>query len=167
MGHTNERARGESRLQDWPDAIWRLVRADPDDPSSPRFFSAYGRDVSVPEGRLSYDESSRRLSYVAGSRADAKTESAKLAVVRILAESAPTPMSQRDLERALAGHHSQKAVREGAKQAAKDNLVNRRAGDRGAFIHSIYHPCQSCGMPVTAGRDQHFSCTPSADGTLQ
>ena len=23
MGHANERARGDSRLQDWPDAIWR------------------------------------------------------------------------------------------------------------------------------------------------
>ena len=26
MGHHGERSRGDSRLQDWPDAIWRLVR---------------------------------------------------------------------------------------------------------------------------------------------
>ncbi|ORV69864.1 AAA family ATPase [Mycobacterium gordonae] len=50
MGHANERARGDSRLQDWPDAIWRLVR-ETDQPDSARFFTAHGRDVDVAEGR--------------------------------------------------------------------------------------------------------------------
>ena len=54
MGHGNERARGDSRLRDWPDAEWRLVRRD-DDPASPRFITAYGRDVDVPESQLVYD----------------------------------------------------------------------------------------------------------------
>jgi hypothetical protein len=35
MGHVGERFRGDSRLGDWPDAEWRLVRHDPDDPASP------------------------------------------------------------------------------------------------------------------------------------
>ena len=55
MGHTGERSRGDSRIQDWPDAIWRLVR-ETDEPGSPRYFSAFGRDVNVPEGRLAFDE---------------------------------------------------------------------------------------------------------------
>ncbi len=60
MGHSGERARGDSRLQDWPDATWRLVR-EKDQPDSPRYFTAYGRDVDVPEGRLEFDPDTRRL----------------------------------------------------------------------------------------------------------
>ena len=80
MGHTNERSRGDSRLQDWPDAIWRMIR-DNDDPASPRYFTAYGRDVDVTEGRLGFDPNTRRLTYAPGSRHDAKTEAAQLAVI--------------------------------------------------------------------------------------
>lgn len=75
MGHANERARGDSRLQDWPDAIWRIVR-ETDEPGSPRYLSAYGRDVEVTEGRLSFNQSTRRMTYAAGSRTDAKVEAA-------------------------------------------------------------------------------------------
>jgi hypothetical protein len=50
MGHSGERARGDSRLRDWPDVEWRLMRQD-DDPASPRFLTAYGRDIDVPERR--------------------------------------------------------------------------------------------------------------------
>jgi hypothetical protein len=87
MGHANERARGDSRLLDWPDVGWKLVREN-DDPSSPRYFSAYGRDVDIHEGRLGFDPVTRRLTYAAGSRTDAKTEAAYPAVIALLAESA-------------------------------------------------------------------------------
>jgi hypothetical protein len=72
MGHANERSRGDSRIQDWPDAIWKLVREDPDDELSPRYFSASGRDVEVAQGQLKYDSATRHLSYQGTSRADAK-----------------------------------------------------------------------------------------------
>src|SRR5439155_26660583 len=52
MGHGNERARGDSRLRDWPDVEWRLVREEETDPSSTRFLTAFGRDVDVPESKL-------------------------------------------------------------------------------------------------------------------
>jgi hypothetical protein len=74
MGHSGERARGDSRIQDWPDAIWKLVAEDPEDHSSPRFFSAYGRDVNVPEFQLDFEESTRHLSYAGGSRKDGKID---------------------------------------------------------------------------------------------
>lgn len=67
MGHTGERQRGSSRLLDWPDATWKIVRED-DDPSSPRFFSAYGRDVDVSEGGLVYNAGNRHLTYSDGGR---------------------------------------------------------------------------------------------------
>ncbi|MCA1707335.1 MAG: bifunctional DNA primase/polymerase, partial [Actinobacteria bacterium] len=44
MGHNGERSRGDSRLRDWPDAEWSLMRYD-ENPASPRFFRAFGRDV--------------------------------------------------------------------------------------------------------------------------
>lgn len=73
MGHSNERSRGDSRIEDWPDAKWRLVRdrSDADDPegnSAPRFFSAFGRDVDQPETRLGYSPEDRHLSVLGGSR---------------------------------------------------------------------------------------------------
>ena len=49
MGHNGERNRGDSRKLDWPDATWKLVREN-EHPNSPRFFSAYGRDVGGPSG---------------------------------------------------------------------------------------------------------------------
>ena len=41
-----QRSRGDSRIQPQPDAIWKLVREDPDDEFLPDF-SAAGRDVEV------------------------------------------------------------------------------------------------------------------------
>jgi hypothetical protein len=70
MGHASDRPRGDSRLRDWPDAEWRIVRRS-EEPASPRFVSAYGRDVDIPESALLWDASGRRLRLVGGSRRDA------------------------------------------------------------------------------------------------
>jgi hypothetical protein len=79
MGHAGERSRGDSRLRDWPDAEWRLVREkgtdqDEIDPAAPRYFSAYGRDVDQPEQRLGYDPVTRHLCINGGSRKDAAVQ---------------------------------------------------------------------------------------------
>ncbi len=82
MGHGAERARGASRLLGWPDVNWRINRkrdeknpqAEPT-PDSPRYFSAYGRDVDVREGRMLMDDDTRHLTYVEGGRsADDKAD---------------------------------------------------------------------------------------------
>lgn len=78
MGHSGERARGDSRIQDWPDAIWKLVAEDTEDHSSPRYFSAYDRDVNVPEFQLHFDENTRHLTYGGGSRKEGKIGSTPL-----------------------------------------------------------------------------------------
>lgn len=155
MGHANERARGDSRLQDWPDAIWRLVR-EADEPSSPRFFSAYGRDVDVHEGRLSFDPVTRRLTYAAGSRTDAKTEAAKLAVVELLVGS--EPLSGRQIEGELGSAHPQKAIRDGIAQAVKDDLLTVTTGAHRSKLHGIKYPCSVCAKPVASRRASHESC---------
>jgi len=60
FGHDAQRARGDSRLLDWPDVLWRLTRAGTE-PDSPRFLSAYGRDVDQPQARLWFVPDARRL----------------------------------------------------------------------------------------------------------
>ena len=69
MGHNGERSRGDSRILDWPDATWKLVREDAENPDSARYFSAFGRDVNVPETLLEYDAEGRRLNSTGGNRA--------------------------------------------------------------------------------------------------
>ena len=54
MGHLNERARGDSRLIDWPDVTWRLLwpRAEDGQEAGARYIAAFGRDVDHPESLL-------------------------------------------------------------------------------------------------------------------
>jgi AAA domain/Bifunctional DNA primase/polymerase, N-terminal len=161
MGHANERSRGDSRLQDWPEATWRLVR-ETDEPNSSRFFTAYGRDVDVPEGRLGFDPATRRLTYIEGSRGDAKTEAAMQTVIAILAEDAKTHgdgLSGRAIEEAVDGEHPQKAIRGAVKLATARGFVTTTLGAKRAKLHRIANPCELCGMPVVAGQgSRHEIC---------
>jgi hypothetical protein len=84
MGHSGERSRGDSRIRDWPDVEWKLVRQDPDDDSSARFISAYGRDVEQREQLLAYDSRTRRLASVGGTRKEAGAATVVPYVVELL-----------------------------------------------------------------------------------
>jgi hypothetical protein len=174
MGHTSERSRGDSRLQDWPDAIWRLVRED-DDPASPRYFSAYGRDVEVREGRLTFDQSNRRLTFTDGDRVNAKTEAAYGALIKLLAEDArqgekgddgkPLGLGTNAIEDAIGGPKcSRKAVRDAIVAALDTGVVEWQRGPRKAKLHRIANPCQGCGLPVTGADSRHQSCGAESDG---
>ena len=110
MGHGGTRSRGDSRIVDWPDVEWRLTRPGENgneaNPSAPRYFSAYGRDVEVDEGSLTL--TGRHLTYTPGEdRKAAKDEaqrtaqmsaeaSARLAVCNYLREVGEGSM--RDIE---------------------------------------------------------------------
>lgn len=54
-----ERARGATRLDDWADARWLLTK----DKEGVRYFRATGRDVDVPEEKLTYDETTRAYRF--------------------------------------------------------------------------------------------------------
>jgi hypothetical protein len=164
MGHGHERARGDSRLEDWPDAIWRIVPEDADNPASARYFSATGRDVDIPEGRLAYDPATRCLSYEQGSRRDAQAEAALPDVVQVLAE-AGEALSGRAVEDRCADQ-PRAAVRAALKLAVGRDVIARCNGAKRSHLHSIAHPCAECGLPVTSGRGRHESCPPSAEGSL-
>lgn len=135
MGHNSERARGSSRLLDWPDVTWKIVRAD-EDPSSPRFFSAFGRDVEVAEGGLNYDAITRRLTFTDGNRRDGAAGIALPALIELLSEE--KALSGRQVEeRLMAKGHPQKAIRAALKKAHEDGRTVTYTGARRATIHSL------------------------------
>lgn len=182
MGHSGERNRGDSRKLDWPDATWKLVR-ETDKPDSARYFSAYGRDVDLWEGRLGFDPVTRHLTYVAGSRTDSKVRAAYIDVVRLLAccakgdDQAGTPnaagMTKNGIENELRGAgygentensgHSQKAIRAAIAHGTETGVLRIL---KGATHNSkpvvIAYPCRECGLPVTSKRERHESCPADA-----
>jgi hypothetical protein len=101
MGHNGERSRGDSRLRDWPDVEWRLLRQTDDDDAGPRFITAYGRDVDVPERQITYDPTTRRVTITGGTRHQAKLARALDAICEVLA-SHTDPLSGRRIKDALA-----------------------------------------------------------------
>src|SRR5690606_12636698 len=128
MGHAAERSRGDSRLRDWPDVEWRLVREDPDDPGSRRYVSAYGRDVDVPESQLDYNPENRHLVVMGGSR---KESAGRLALPDVLGVIGTREMSGNEIEKALAeSDHSRAAVRDALKIGVRDGLLGVRPGPR-------------------------------------
>lgn len=105
MGWEDTRARGHSSLEGWPDGVWYIRRDRSDDPveddygtRAPRFFSAEGRDVEVPEGLLKFDGSARRLTYQGGTtRTESRQQREQVAdlkaILAVLREVAEHPNS--------------------------------------------------------------------------
>jgi hypothetical protein len=149
MGHTGERSRGDSRLRDWPDVEWRLVRQD-DDPRSPRFISAYGRDVDIQEQRLDYESQSRRLTFAGGTRKDARTTGALEAVRGLLAD-AQEPLSGRGIKDALAGSGFGKDAVDAALKLGRDTKrLAWRVGPKASRLYSLsVSECPSVSEPNT------------------
>lgn len=140
MGHVGERSRGDSRLLDWPDVSWRLVRDKAEegevDPSAPRYFAAYGRDVNVPEGLLEFEPVGRRLRLVGGSRREAKAAEILGPLYDLLRR---MPKSSKNaIEKALVPQgHGQKDIRTALALAVRQGLVVESRGARNAVLHSV------------------------------
>lgn len=134
MGHAGERSRGSSRLRDWPDVEWRYVREDPDDPASPRYFSAYGRDVDVPETQLGYHPATRALHVIGGNRRDAEARG----LVGTLTDWLTThpAATQRECEAALmeAGA-GRRAARDAVRKAVAEGAVITAPGAHRSTLH--------------------------------
>jgi len=172
MGHTGERARGDSRLRDWPDVEWRLVRQD-EHPSSARFMTAYGRDVDVPEAQLHFNAATRRLTLVGGSRQHAASRAALPAVLSAL-QSAEAPLSVRQLQSVLAhSEHPRAAFRAAIKAGIHDGVIVTESGKCGAILHRLAsepaevcqraevcrqcagHGCRKCAAAIESGTLAH------------
>lgn len=130
MGHSGERSRGDSRILDWPDAVWSLVKEKPDDPHSPRYFKAYGRDVEVYESLLGYDPHTRKLTIVGGNRTDAAAAKAWPDIEAYLA--ANPGASKNAIEVAVKGYgHTIRAIRLSLKEAIAEDWVIVDEGGKG------------------------------------
>lgn len=136
MGHTGERSRGDSRIRDWPDVEWRLVRQDADDPASPRFISAYGRDVEQGESQLSYNAARRHLTLLGGTRKTAAMYAAVPTVWAWLGEHAGS--SGRAVEDGIAketDEHARAAIRAALKLLVRQNWVHGVDGPKRSTLH--------------------------------
>ncbi|MDN5854543.1 MAG: helicase RepA family protein, partial [Actinomycetia bacterium] len=135
MGHGGERSRGSSRLRDWPDVEWRLVRED-DEPGSPRYFGAYGRDVDQPEAELGYNSMTRRLSILGGSRQDAAAREHLPALLDVLR--AEPDLSGRAIEQRLrAAGVPRNAGRAALKHAIAERLIRQYNGPTGGRLNRL------------------------------
>jgi hypothetical protein len=140
-GHTGERSRGDSRIIDWPDAIWKLVRDTDADEANPqaagRYFTAYGRDVDQPETLLAYDPTTRHLTAAGGTRRDTREGPIRLALVELLAD-AGMPLSGRAIEGPLTeAGHARDQVRGVLKKLVREAVVQTSSGPRNAVLHSL------------------------------
>jgi hypothetical protein len=159
-GHGSERSRGDSRLRDWPDCEWRLVREKAEDETEPqpdarRFLSAYGRDVDVPEGLLEYDKPTRRLRFAGGTR---KESAADKLIPELLDYLSGDPgATGRQIENALAPPHRRGEVRQAVQRAVELGQVKTRRGQRRAILHTV----AECAVRQNAAR------APQNAGALQ
>jgi hypothetical protein len=134
MGHTGERSRGDSRLRDWPDVEWRIVRQDEDD-ASPRYITAYGRDVDVAETQLAYDPATRRLTIAGGSRREGRMTRALETVVDLLRGAAP--MSGRAITEALTGIQPRDLVTAALHAGIRAGRLMSAPGKRNAILYRV------------------------------
>ncbi|ATD69184.1 MULTISPECIES: ATP-binding protein [Gordonia] len=142
-GHGNERARGDSRLMDWPDALWKLAAEKTDDPFARRYFSAFGRDVAEPERRLDYDPTSRRLTIGGGSRGEGElTESCALILEAI--DTAGTLLSSRSIDTAAYKlgqdrglNITQRRIREAREHLTVTGRLDRQPGPHRSHLYSL------------------------------
>ncbi len=153
MGHQNERARGDSRLLDWPDALWKIVRGGDDaddDTGRPRFLSALGRDVALPEGKLTFDAATRHLTYEGGSRRDSIGREAVPELLALVAAE-PGELSRRAaVERLMTDHGVARYVARSAVDAAvKDGSLVITLGARRAQLLSPAGTPNMSGDPFT------------------
>ena len=139
MGHVAERSRGDSRLRDWPEVEWRLVRAESENDASPRFLSAYGRDVDVAESQLGYDATTRRLTLIGGTRVAAVARAALADVVAHLDDVGEA--STNEIEQALAEtSHRRAAIRDALKIGTAEGGLTVRPGKHNAHLYSVSSP---------------------------
>jgi hypothetical protein len=152
MGHTGERSRGDSRLRDWPDVEWRIVRQD-EKPSSARYITAYGRDVDIPESQLAYDPTTRHLTIIGGTRQEATIDQTLSDVLAVLDGK---PLSGRGIISAMrerGATHRDEAIREAVSKGIQRRLVVTSLGRRRAILHSLAPSASEC-VPSASGTDR-------------
>jgi hypothetical protein len=158
MGHVNERSRGDSRLRDWPDVEWRLVRRD-DDPASARYLTCYGRDVDVPESALHYDPLTRRLTIEHGVSRREETSRAALEDVLAVLRAKAAPLSGRQLKDELSeSEHPRDAIDAALKLGGRTGALAIAEGPRRAKLYSLPRVSECPGVSGQCPADSENEC---------
>jgi hypothetical protein len=142
MGHNGERSRGSSRIRDWPDVEWRLVRerseqdGEPASPESARYFSAYGRDVDVREGLLTYDWHTRHLAFAGGNRREAMASRVLADLIELLiAHPGLSKNKVENSEELKAKGHARAPIRTAIDKGIADGvIIAEKGGPRATFL---------------------------------
>lgn len=146
MGHNGERSRGASRLRDWPDAEWKLVRESTDDGEpvhgAPRYFSALGRDVEVSETQLHFDQRTRRLGILGGNRTEQKQTRARAEVLRAVRETPGATGRQMETAGEITGV-SRALIRDTLGRLVKNGELHTWNGPRNAIHYLAGCNCSS------------------------
>lgn len=139
MGHSGERSRGDTRIRDWPDAEWKIVKDKVEDgendDNAARYFSAFGRNVNVPESKLDLDPAGKHLTIAGGNRQDAKILPAFNAVRDLLQEASAGGLSGNAIETRLQeSEHGRNEIRKAYKWGVEKGYLEVTPGpDRGKF----------------------------------
>ncbi|RUP03023.1 MAG: hypothetical protein EKK34_22050 [Mycobacterium sp.] len=163
MGHQNgpasERARGDSRLLDWPDALWKIVRdgdETDDDGTRRRYFSALGRDVALPEGLLTFDAATRHLSYGNGNRRDSRSITAMPELLKMV-RAAPGELSKNTAEKRLMDEHGiarQDARRSIEKAISNESLVVKQGPRNAQLLYpGVVDPFDAAPLDLPTGSE--------------
>lgn len=145
MGHQNgesgdkERSRGDSRLLDWPDVLWKIVKNNEDENDDSRYFSAMGRDVNVEESRLLWNAQDRSLFIRGGSRTDVSAANAIPDVMDYLAKpECSAGVGQNAIERAMKPFgHGRNRVRSALRQATQSAALVAAEGPNNQKLYTI------------------------------
>lgn len=143
MGVGGERSRGATRLDDWADVRWLLVR----DKDGNRYFRASGRDVETDEGTVNYDPLTRDLTLSDGGREDAPKPDGRASAVpdqvvlnEVMSWVGNDPgCSLRTLRQTITGRLHVRAVRvdDAVRRLAQQQLVVIRDGEGNTHRHYL------------------------------
>ena len=171
-GHGSDRGRGDSAILGWYTAEWKVTRLDKDDVSSPREFSANGRDVDEPPRALRYNEATRALALEdhsvkgCGSRDRAEEDAA---AILDAAAAEPDGITTTD-GRKIVGNSSRRW------DAATTLLLNRgeirredgRRNGKACTAWKLTRPCEVCGKALRAGQEgRHLVCWNGPAGSAE
>ncbi|ORU98768.1 hypothetical protein AWB93_13065 [Mycobacterium bohemicum] len=145
MGHEQERARGDSRLLDWPDVNWKIVKESQttvkhvEASDERRFFSANGRDVDVPEQLLVLDEDGSLTLQGGATRTRVRADDARAALINILSDPevgdglTQNVLRDRMNDRGVSFHRARQAIR----KAIDDGTVRVDQGPNKSQLHVL------------------------------
>jgi hypothetical protein len=139
MGHGQERSRGDSRLLDWPDVLWKIIRDDEEGDGGDRFFSALGRDVNIPESRLDWNPQTRGLALCEGGRAEKRARNQIVDIIEIMSDPANKDgLSQTRLVGKLkALGSSRDGSRRAVQMAIAEGILLTVEGPRNSTVHVL------------------------------